>query len=232
MSADDGENGSGGDQDLDGTTSDRHEDPRTPPDDEQQDLEWVLSVFDDIEAFLQTHRIQAAACEIAHVRRRLAPILRRPADAAGGTALQDGVDGLKQALRQANNRAADARDDLFALFMSGLPGVERLLFDHAPVMMHSFDREGRLVQVSSYWLDVMKQSRKHVIGTHSRHFMTLKSQDKAQALLPVLFENGRIDDVELDLVRSDGEVLPVTFSAALRHGMGRAEPTSIALTRI
>ena len=57
----------------------------------------------------------------------------------------------------------------------------RNLYRHTPVMMHSVDWNGRLVEVSNTWLDQLGYSREEVIGHLAMEFMTEESALQAVA---------------------------------------------------
>ncbi|WP_158971751.1 PAS domain S-box protein [Chachezhania sediminis] len=197
-----------------------------------RELEWILDVFDDIETFATLRGLQPISSELSALRQRLSPLLRlNLAELQSFGAVPQGC-GATDILRNVNNRAAAAKEEFFALFQSGLPNVERLMLEFAPVMVHSFDDRGTLLEVSSYWLDVMGYTRDQVIGTRIQDLFTPESRERALVRQSRLFEDGRVDDIELDVIRADGEVVTVTVSAALRYETASGQPCSIVLTRL
>ena len=52
--------------------------------------------------------------------------------------------------------------------LSGLQKQFDLLFESAPVMMHSIDTGGTLVRVNDRWLQAMGYEREEVLGVTSR----------------------------------------------------------------
>ena len=88
------------------------------------------------------------------------------------------------------------------------------LFDVAPIMMHSIDKQGILLNVSEFWAEKLGYERKEMIGRHSTEFLTEESKDYAdKAVLPQFFKTGRAFNVEYDFVRASGDILPVLMSA-------------------
>ncbi|MDZ7787238.1 MAG: PAS domain S-box protein [Halofilum sp. (in: g-proteobacteria)] len=69
----------------------------------------------------------------------------------------------------------------------------RSLYDNTPVMMHSIDREGRIVDVNDFWLQHLGYPREQVIGAYSRDFLTSESREKVE----------RVDFAETDGRRRD-----------------------------
>ena len=91
-------------------------------------------------------------------------------------------------------------------------------YQKTPVMMHSIDREGRLVQVSDYWLKVMGYQRSEVVGRRSTAFLTEESQRYAREVaLPQFFEKGEAWDVHYQFVTKAGKVLDVLMSAVAEY---------------
>jgi PAS domain S-box-containing protein len=82
-------------------------------------------------------------------------------------------------------------------------------FRKAPTMLHSINREGRLVDVSELWLRKLGYTREEVLGRPSTDFLTEESARYArEVVLPEFFRTGRCE-VEYQMVRKDGEVFPV-----------------------
>ena len=64
----------------------------------------------------------------------------------------------------------------------------RYLYQNTPVMLHSIDREGKIISVSNYWLEKMGYTREEVIGRKSVDFLTPESRKYAQdVVLPEYF---------------------------------------------
>jgi PAS domain S-box-containing protein len=92
-----------------------------------------------------------------------------------------------------------------------------------PVMLHSIDAEGRLIDVNDAWLEKLGYQRTEVLGRKSVEFLTASSRARAeQCALPDFFERGVAKDVPFEMVTKNGEVLPVLLSAvAERDEEGR-----------
>jgi len=84
----------------------------------------------------------------------------------------------------------------------------RYLYNRTPVMMHSIDRQGRLVDVNQVWLDTLGYGRDEVIGRRSVDFLSPASREKAlKDILPAFYKQGFVEDVEYTFVRKDGSVI-------------------------
>jgi len=83
-------------------------------------------------------------------------------------------------------------------------------------MLHSINKEGRLISVSDAWLARLGYAREEVIGRRSSEFLTPESREYAiTEVLPGFFQTGRIDAVEYQMVCKDGRVIDVLLSAVL-----------------
>lgn len=90
----------------------------------------------------------------------------------------------------------------------------RMLYELTPVMMHSIDRNGKLVSVSNYWLEFLGYERGEVIGRRSTDFLTASSSRYAQEeVLPMFMQTGVCKDIEYQFVKKNGEVLDTLLSA-------------------
>lgn len=88
------------------------------------------------------------------------------------------------------------------------------LYHRTPAMLHSFDRQGRLVQVSDYWLEVMGYSRADVLGRMATDFMTSESSSYVkQRVLPLFFTAGEVTEVPCQLITRQGSVIETLLSA-------------------
>ena len=101
----------------------------------------------------------------------------------------------------------------------------RDLYARTPAMMHSIDREGRIMTVSDNWLGTFGYTREEVIGKPSIDFLTPASRKLArEVILPSFYKIGSCSDVPYQIRKKDGEVLDVLLSAvAVRDGQGRIE---------
>lgn len=98
----------------------------------------------------------------------------------------------------------------------------RELFRKTPVMMHSIDRQGRLLEVSDLWLETLGFEREEVIGTELIRYFSKESRRRAEkTVLPQFFRRGYVKDISYQMVRKSGEPIDVLISALSerdRHG--------------
>ena len=96
----------------------------------------------------------------------------------------------------------------------------RSLYNNTPVMMHSIDREGRLVSVSDYWCETLGYTRDEVIGRAITEFMAEESGKRLeQQILPEFRRTGRVKDAECQFVSKAGGVRDILLSAVAEHGV-------------
>ena len=89
-----------------------------------------------------------------------------------------------------------------------------ILFDQAPVMMHSINREGYLVKVNQRWLRKLGYEIDETMGRKSVDFVTDESRWRAlQDTLPLYWETGRLRSIGYGFVRKNGRVLNVLLNA-------------------
>jgi len=90
----------------------------------------------------------------------------------------------------------------------------RELFRKTPVMMHSIDRQGRLLEVSDLWLETLGYERQEVIGRKLVHFFSHDSRQRAEeSVLPYFFQHGYVKDIAYQMLRKSGETVDVLISA-------------------
>ena len=91
----------------------------------------------------------------------------------------------------------------------------RHFFDDTPVMMHSIDQQGILLDVNQYWLTTLGYEKDEVLRRRSSEFLTPESQRYAvEVALPKFFENGFIKDIPYQMVKKNGEIIDVLLSAS------------------
>jgi len=102
-----------------------------------------------------------------------------------------------------------------------LQDIERrydFLYKNAPAMLHSIDRDGRLVSVSDHWLSVLGYERAEVIGRRSTDFVTEESRRRAvEEYLPILMSKGVCLNLEYVFVKKNGETVDALFSAVMER---------------
>lgn len=90
----------------------------------------------------------------------------------------------------------------------------QVFFQHAPIMMHSIDANGILVNVSKFWADALGYETHEMIGRASVEFLTPESRIKAETDTLLRFMSTRqIHNVSYDFVKKNGRILPVILSA-------------------
>lgn len=90
----------------------------------------------------------------------------------------------------------------------------RHLYQHTPVMLHSIDRNGRILDVSEHWLTSLGYQRSEVVGQHLTTFFYEESQRRAEReVLPRFFRDGEVRDIPYSMRRRDGGELEVLISA-------------------
>jgi diguanylate cyclase (GGDEF)-like protein/PAS domain S-box-containing protein len=99
-----------------------------------------------------------------------------------------------------------------------------------PAMLHSINKEGRLISVSDAWLDKLGYTREEVIGRSSSDFLTAESRAYAiKEVLPAFFETGRIDDAQYQMVCKTGRIIDVLLSAVLDDSSAEIGSISLAV---
>ncbi len=90
----------------------------------------------------------------------------------------------------------------------------RNIYQNIPVMLHSIDAEGKLLEVSDKWLSELGYSRDEVIGRSSTDFLSEESKKTAiQEALPDFYEKGYVENFPYQFVKKNGEKKDVLLSA-------------------
>lgn len=99
----------------------------------------------------------------------------------------------------------------------------RSLYKNTPVMMHSVDAEGRLINVNDYWIHALGYPRSEVIGKELGCFVAPSSLLTAQeGVRAECFESGPVRDVAYQFIKKDGQIIEVLLSAlAVREPTGK-----------
>ncbi|HEY4744338.1 MAG TPA: response regulator [Desulfuromonadaceae bacterium] len=96
------------------------------------------------------------------------------------------------------------------------------LYDNAPCGYHSLDKDGVFVRINNTELRWLGYARHEVIRKMKFvDLLTPQGRQTFQATFPVLKTCGQVMDIEQELVRKDGSILPVILSAtAIRDQHG------------
>jgi PAS domain S-box-containing protein len=107
----------------------------------------------------------------------------------------------------------------------------RQIFEDVPVMMHSIDREGRIVAVNDKWLQETGYGREEVIGRALTSVLTPESAELlVRETLPRFWREGEVRDVGVRLLRRDGSSFDVMIDAAVVEAPD-ASPMSLTVLR-
>lgn len=88
------------------------------------------------------------------------------------------------------------------------------LYEHVPFGSHALDTQGTFLHINSLELAWLGYPRDEIVGKRKlTDFLTLASQELLHKHLPAPGLNNVIVDLELELVRSDGTVMPVALSS-------------------
>jgi PAS domain S-box-containing protein len=88
------------------------------------------------------------------------------------------------------------------------------LYNHAPCGYHSIDKDALFVLINDTELEWLGYSRDEVVGKkHFNDLLTPQGLHSFETNFPEFLALGSIQDLEFDLVRKDGTILPVLLSA-------------------
>lgn len=106
----------------------------------------------------------------------------------------------------------------------------RHIYDHAPVMMHLLDQDGRLISVNLKWLEETGYTRKEVIGEQLDFLLSPGSAgENLSTVLSRLWNEGFVRNIPHQFVRKDGNIIDVMLD-----GNVTVEPSGkkVALTAL
>lgn len=125
---------------------------------------------------------------------------------------QEAVLASEQAARAEAEVALEARESAMETLRAAMNQIQDL-YDNAPCGYHSVDAEGHFVRINATELTWLGYAREEILGRDMRDVLTPDSATVQQQTLVQLKATGTVNDVELELVRKDGSVLPVLVSA-------------------
>ncbi len=90
----------------------------------------------------------------------------------------------------------------------------RILYNKTPAMLHSIDRNAKILSVSDYWLEVLGYERDEVLGRTSYEFMTEETAKYSrEVVVPDFFRTGFCTDIPYRMVAKDGRLVDVLLAA-------------------
>ncbi|NQV58013.1 MAG: PAS domain S-box protein [Rhodospirillales bacterium] len=90
----------------------------------------------------------------------------------------------------------------------------RHLYNETPVMMHSIDLEGTLIDANDYWIETLGYERSEVIGNSLKNVLTEDSWKYAiDVNLPKFAKYGFCRDVPYQMKKKNGEIIDLLLSA-------------------
>ncbi|MGK7933534.1 MAG: PAS domain S-box protein [Microcystaceae cyanobacterium] len=93
----------------------------------------------------------------------------------------------------------------------------RYLYLYTPVMLHSLDRAGRIINVSDYWLQKLGYQRQEVINRYLGEFLTPDSRSYFEEIaFPQFLEKGEVSDIPYQLVCHDGTIIDILLSEVVQ----------------
>ncbi|MGB2924464.1 MAG: PAS domain S-box protein [Limnothrix sp.] len=98
--------------------------------------------------------------------------------------------------------------------VSDLQQQQRHYYEKTPAMLYSINEQTEIASVSDHWLEVMGYERQEVIGRQPTDFLTSQSRQYAtDQMIPLLKQQGHVQDVEYQFVKKDGQVIDILLSA-------------------
>ena len=105
------------------------------------------------------------------------------------------------------------------------------LFLAAPMMLHSVDRHGRFLRVSTYLAAKLGHRVEDMVGQPIVAFLTDESRAYAEQItIPEFRKKGQADSIEYDFLRKDGQILPLIVSAMVEYDEAGEYMRSLAVS--
>ena len=102
----------------------------------------------------------------------------------------------------------------------------RILYENTPLGYHSLDREGRIVEVNTAWLETLGYRREDVIGRWFGEFLDSDYVEQFRDTFRSLKDTGKAYRIEFDMVREDGSTISTAVDGQIgRDGQGRFKQT-------
>ncbi len=89
----------------------------------------------------------------------------------------------------------------------------RHIYHKTPIMLHSIDREGRIIHVSDHWVEIMGYQRDEVIGEQLTRFFTKESRRFAiDIIFPRFFSTGFCKDIPYTYIKKNRGKIDIMLS--------------------
>lgn len=158
--------------------------------------------------------LREALSVVAVPRRAICNVLRQTYPHEN---FHDDIERLTRTVEELSATILDGYEQRMNAAMTEQAAAEkryRLLYDRSPIMMHSIDARGRLIEVNEEWEKVLGYSRTEVLGRPSVEFMTEESRQAAiQVNIPRMLKDGYIRDAQYQFIKKNGELVDVMISA-------------------
>ncbi|MCU1335663.1 MAG: diguanylate cyclase [Bryobacterales bacterium] len=99
----------------------------------------------------------------------------------------------------------------------------RALYNNTPIMMHSVDENGRILDVNEFWLQTLGYERSEVIGRPVANYAAPEYQTYVRDdLMPRLAREGFLKDAEVQASKKNGERVDLQISSVVKKdGSGK-----------
>nr|WP_320140912.1 CheR family methyltransferase [uncultured Cohaesibacter sp.] len=92
----------------------------------------------------------------------------------------------------------------------------RQLYMETPVIMHSLNKDGIIVEANEEWLTTLGYEREEVIDHHWEDFLTEASRQYAcEVVLPETNRSKQAENVPFQMVKKDGDIIDVEMSTII-----------------
>ncbi|MDI3550279.1 MAG: hypothetical protein PWQ15_1382 [Methanobacterium sp.] len=118
------------------------------------------------------------------------------------------------ALYKHSNVPDQALDKNF--FISGKDNLN--LYDELPLPFQSLDADGNLLEVNQMWQDILGYSHEEVTGKWFGDFLTPNYVDTFKKEFPQAINTGKIQVMELELIKKDGSTFPALYHCNVKYG--------------
>ncbi|MDP3049570.1 MAG: PAS domain S-box protein [Thermodesulfovibrionales bacterium] len=91
----------------------------------------------------------------------------------------------------------------------------RDLYDNAPDMYHSIDKNGYIIELNQTEANALGYSKEELIGRHLTDIFTEDSKKGFEEDFPVVLEKGSLSGLERQVIRKDGCVIDVSINVSV-----------------